>query len=191
MIPTFIVTGVVIVALVIGTLVTKRRRDSAWRQFASEIGAEFVPGGLFSWSKVQAHLGQKTVTPDNYSVPSGDSSSTYARMSAPIQNKDGFQFTVFREGLVAKLDKKLGLQDIEIGVPDFDREFALQANDDSRVRTLLADAGIRELIRGQKCGRLGIVKGGLRFDVQGVIRDVQRLKSFFSLFEGLLNQLEG
>jgi hypothetical protein len=191
MIPALIVTGALIVALVVGFVVIRQRADSAWRQVASDIGAEFVPGGLFSSSKVQAHIGQAMVTLDTYSVPSGDSSSTYTRMRAPLQNKDGFQFTVFREGLVARLDKKLGLQDIEIGVPDFDREFVIQANNESRVRTLLANAGIRELIRAQPRIRLGIVKGDLHFEAQGVIRDVQRLKSLFDLFGKVLDQLAG
>ncbi len=191
MIPSLIVTGALIVALVVGTWVARYRRNSAWRQLATDMGAEFVPGGLFAWSKVQAHVRQTTVTLDTYSVPSGDSNTTYTRMRAPLLNQDGFNFSVFREGLVAKLDKKLGMKDIGIGVPDFDREFVIQANDESRVRTLLADAGIRELIRAQPHIRLALVKGDLRFEAQGVIRDVPRLKSLFDLFERLLNQLEG
>ena len=44
MIITFIFLGVVIVGVVIWMVIAGRKRDEAWMQFASEIGAEFVKG---------------------------------------------------------------------------------------------------------------------------------------------------
>ena len=182
--------GVVVLVAVIGFLLTRQWRDSAWRQLASDLGAEFMEGGFMHSGKVQAHMRRWTVTLDAYSVPSGDSSTTYTRMRAPFENKDGFEFAIFREGLVARLDKKLGMSDLEIGMPEFDRDFVIQSNNETRVRALLADAKIRQLIQGQPRIRLGMKGSELHFEAQGVIRDVPRLKSLFELFRAVLEQLE-
>ncbi len=74
-------SAVVLIALVIAVVVVAfvilvGRRDTAWKQLAAELGAEFVPGGLLKSSKVQAHFKQWQMTLDTYSVPSGDSNQT-------------------------------------------------------------------------------------------------------------------
>jgi hypothetical protein len=186
-----ILTGIFLIAVIAWALLSRQARDSAWKQLAAELGGEFLSGGLFRGSKVRAQIQKWTVTLDIYSVPSGDSNTTYTRVTAPIENKDGLQFAIFREGLVARLDKKLGMKDIEIGVPDFDSEFVIQGNNETKLRSLLANAKIRQLIHAQPRIRLGLKDNQLRYDAQGVIRDVPRLKSLFELFGEILTQLQG
>jgi hypothetical protein len=186
-----ILTGIFLMAVIAWAVLSRQARDAAWKQLAAELGGEFLPGGLFRGGKVQAHIGEWTVTLDTYSVPSGDSNTTYTRVTAPLENKEGLQFAIFREGLVAKLDKKLGMKDIEIAVPDFDREFVIQGNNETKLRSLLANAKIRQLIQAQPRIRLGLKDNRLRYEAQGVIRDVPRLKSLFELFGEILRQLQG
>ena len=191
MIITFIYLAALLLVVALWLLYFRRRQDAAWRQLATEMGAEFIPGGLFATSKVLAKVKDWTVTLDVYSVPSGDSNTTYTRMRAPLHKKDAFQFTVFRTGLVARLDNKLRAQDIAIGDAEFDHDFTIQGNDEARVRALLANLSIRQLIQAQKRIRLGIRKDELVFEAQGVIKDIERLKSLFELFKQTLTQLEG
>jgi hypothetical protein len=185
-----IFTVALVVIVVVGFVITRRQRDKAWKQFASEVGGEFIDGGMFRSSKVQAHIQQWDLTLDTYTVSSGDSSTTYTRLRAPVQNRDGLQFKVSREGLIAKLDKALGGQDLEIGVADFDDAFAIQANDPTRIQAVLMDAKIRELIQAQRSITLSLKGENLRFEAQGAIKDVPRLKSLFELFRELLNHLQ-
>jgi len=182
---------VAVVAIVVAVIVLATvRSDAAWKQLATDIGAEFIKGGLLRSSKVQAQVKQRTVTLDTYTVPHGKSSSTYTRLSSSLQNKDGFEFTVSREGLMGKLGKALGSQDVEIGISDFDSDFLVQGNNENKLRTLLADAKIRALIQGQRSIRLGLKGDELHFQAPGVIKDVPRLKSLFELFGALLDRLE-
>ncbi len=182
---------VFIIVVVAGLVISKRMRDAAWKQFAVEMGAEFIEGGFFRSSKVEAHIGDATVILDTYSVSAGDSSTTYTRIKAAFQNRDDFQFKVFRTGLVSKIGKALGAQDIEIGDEEFDRAFTLQSNNESRLQMLLMNQRIRQLIEGQKSIHLSLRNNELNFEVQGVIRDVERLKALFDLFREVLGQLGG
>jgi len=175
-------------------------KDEVWQQLCGEIGAEFVTGGFWHGSKVVAHVKEWTVTLDTYS--SGDDGPTYTRMRAPYVNKDGFRFTIYRKGFFSGLGKVLGMQDIEVGYPEFDEAFIIKANDDSRARALLANRKIRGLLEGQPTVRLQVKDDegwfGAKFpegvdelyiEAPGVIKDLGRLKSLYDLFAETLNHL--
>ncbi len=44
------------------------RNEEAWRELSQGIGAEFVEGGFWKGSKVQAHVGPWTITLDSHNV---------------------------------------------------------------------------------------------------------------------------
>ena len=128
--------------------------------------------------------------------------STYTRMRAPYVNPEGFRFTIYRKGFFSDLGKLLGMQDIEVGDPEFDEAFIIKGNDESKVRDLFANPKIRQMIQDQPKIRLEVKDSEgwfgpkfpedvdeLHFQVVGVIKDVERLKSLFDLFAAVLDQL--
>ena len=173
-------------------------KDEVWRQLSEEIGAEFVEGGFWKGSKVQAHVGPWTVTLDINN--DGESQST--RIRAPYVNPEGFRFTIYRKGFFSNLGKLLGMQDIEVGDPEFDEAFVIKGNDEGKVCGLFANPKIRQMILAQQKIRLEVKDSEgwfgpkfpqdvdeLHFQVLGVIKDVERLKALFDLFAAVLNQL--
>jgi len=176
-------------------------KDEVWRQLSQEIGAEFVEGGLWTGSRVQAHVGPWTVTLD-IGKSDEDGKSTVTRMRAPYINPEGFRFTIYRKGLFSDLGKLLGMQDIEVGDPEFDEAFIIKGNDESKAATLFSNPKIRQLIQDQPTIRLDVKDSEgwfgpkfpedvdeLHFQVVGVIKDAERLKALFELFAAVLDQL--
>ena len=177
-------------------------QEEVWRQLCSEIGAEFVEGGFWRGTKVQARVKEWTVTLDTYTVSTGKSHVTYTRMRAPYVNKGGFRFTIYRKGLFSELGKRLGMQDIEVGDPEFDRDFIIKGNDESKVLALFGNPRIRQLIQAQPSISLEVKDDEgwfsasfpegvdeLYFQVVGVVKDVERLKSLYELFAETLDHL--
>ena len=177
-------------------------KDEAWRLLGEEIGADFVGGGFWKGSKVQAHVGPWTVTLDTHTVSTGKSSVTYTRMRAPYVNPDGLRFTVYRKGFFSELGKLLGMQDIEVGNPEFDEAFIVKGTDEFKVRELFSDPKIRSLALAQPKIRLTVKDSEgwfgpsfpddvdeLHFQVVGVIKEVDRLKGLFDLFAAVLDRL--
>jgi hypothetical protein len=177
-------------------------KDEVWRELCEEIGAEFVAGGMWKGNKVQAHVGPWTVTLDTFTVHTEHSSVTYTRIRAPYVNPDGFRFTIYRKGFFSDLGKLLGMQDIEVGDPEFDEAFIIKGNDEPRVVILFSDPEIRRLIGAQPKIKLEVKDSEglfgprfpenvdeLRFQVVGVIKDVGRLKALFELFAAVLDRL--
>jgi hypothetical protein len=177
-------------------------REEIWKQLSEEVRAEYVTGGFWKGDKVQVHHGQWTITLDTYSESSGDSSYTYTRIRAPFVNKDGFRFTIYRKSIFSGLGKLLGMQDVEVGYPEFDEAFIIKGNDEAKLRALFANERIRQLIEMQPHIYLTVKDDEgwfqtqfpngvdeLYFRVGGVIKDLDRLKSLYYLFAETLNQL--
>ena len=177
-------------------------KDEVWRQLCEEIGAELVDGGFWKGKKVQVHAKPWTITLDTYTESSGESHQTYTRMRAPYINPEGFRFTIYRAGFLSGVGKLLGMQDIEIGDPEFDEAFIIQGTDEFKVMNLFADVELRQMIKDQPKIRLEVKDNEgwfgpqfpenvdeLRFQVVGVIKDIERLKALFDLFAVVLDQL--
>ena len=174
-------------------------KDEAWRRLGEEAGAEFVEGGFWKGSRVQAHVGPWTVTLD---IHTGHAHFTYTRMRAPYVNPEGFRFTVYRKGLFSELGKLLGMQDIEVGDPEFDEAFVVKGTDEFKVRDLFAAPEVRSLMMAQPQIRLEVKDSEgwfgpsfpedvdeLHFRAHGVIKEVDRLKALFDLFAAVLDRL--
>lgn len=185
----FLAAGIIFVGLLVA--MGRRNRDKAWEQFASELGGEFVPGRFLRSGTIEKRAGQSVVTIDTYSVPSGDSSTSYTRLRAAFQNSDGLQFTIQRKGLIGRLDKALGMPHIEMGDEALDRDFVIQGNNEPKVRSLLADPGLCRSIQSQRSIELVAKDNELRLEVTGVVKDIDRLKELYKLFADVLGRVGG
>lgn len=143
-----------------------------------------------------------TITLDTYTVSTGKSHVTYTRMRAPYVNADGFRFKIYRKNIFSGIGKYFGMQDLEVGYPEFDNDFIIKGNDESKVRSLFMNDKIRALIQQQPSISLEVKDDEgwfgadfpegvdeLCFQVVGVITDVKRLKSLYELFAETLNHL--
>jgi hypothetical protein len=152
-------------------------KDEVWRQLSEEIGAEFVEGGFWMGSKVQAQVGPWTITLDSHNEdvsqltpllapfvrPEGCRYTIHrkkhfsaTRLRAPYVNPEGFRFTIYHKGFFSNLGKLLGMRDIEVGDPDFDEAFIIKGNDEDRVRQYFSDPKIRQMIQAQPKIRLEV-----------------------------------
>ena len=177
-------------------------QEEIWTQFAEEVGADFEDGGFFKAKKVVGKFENWLITLDTYTVSTGKSSNTYTRIRAPYVNKDNFNFKIYKKGLFSEIGKTLGMQDIEIGDPEFDEMFVIKGNDEAKLIELFSSDKIRELISGQKNFHMEVKDDEgwfgsqfpegvdeLYFQTHGVIKDIERLKDLYMLFSLILNKL--
>ncbi len=173
-----------------------------WAQLSQEIGAEYEEGGFFKEGKVVLSHRQWEITLDTYTVHTGKSHITYTRMRAPYVNRDGFRFNIYRRNIFSGIGKLFGVQDVEVGDAFFDDQFIIQGEPEHLVNRLLSNTMIRQLIQNQKdihfqikddegLFRKNFPEGvdELYFEVVGVIKDRERLKSLFDLFTLVLDEL--
>jgi hypothetical protein len=177
-------------------------KHEIWQQLSRDVGGTYVDGGYWGRDKVIAQHGEWTVTLDTYAVSTGKTVVHFTRMRAPYVNQDGFRFTIYRSGWFSELGKLLGMQDVEVGHPEFDEALVIKGNDEKKLRALFANPKIRELIQAQPTIHLAVKDDEgwfgtefpqgvdeLCFHVGGIIKDAERLKSLFALFAETLDHL--
>ena len=198
---------------------TTEEQEAAWKQLSTEIGGELITrrerGRRFLGRHMQlavvAKVGSSPIALDLKLEAGADTVPSWlvTRISAPYVARDTFSFSVRRlqarltdGALLRGMAKLSGRHKVEAGDLGFDRDFLITANDTDKVRALLADPRIRGLIQAQPSLDISAARPAwrlfkkssqrlsvLRFEEEGVITDVQRLKSLFELIQETLNQL--
>ena len=173
-----------------------------WNLLAQQIGGEFRGGEKWKRPRVDVQVGEWIVTLDTFAVSTGKSTVVFTRLRAPFVNRDGFRFKITRSHLFTPVAKMLGFQDVEIGDETFDKAFVIKSNDESRVRTFLADADLRAKLLAQPKLEFSVLHDEgffgahfpegvdeLKFHTMGVIKDLVMLQSMFDLFAATLHRL--
>ena len=178
-------------------------RKEVWKQLSKEINANYINGSFFKSPRIEYKHKYWTIYLDTYTVSTGKSTITYTRMRAPFINTKKFNFKIYRRGLTSNIGKAFGIQDIEIGYDYFDNDYIIKGNDEILLRRLFQNHNIRNLIEKQSRilleikdneGRFGPKfndnESEIYFVVSGVIKDNERLKKLFDLFELVINELQ-
>ena len=177
-------------------------RDEIWSQIAEDIGGEFIDAGFWGKDVLRYRHGEWEILLDTFTVSTGKSSTTYTRMRAPFINQDGLRFKIYREGFFSSIGKFFRMQDIEIGDAFFDDEFIIKGNDVSKIKLMLDDDGLKELIEevprihfeirdneGWFGGKYPEDADVLYFQCVGVLKETAHLKALFNLFSATLTRL--
>ena len=177
-------------------------KEEIWSQLSQELGADYEEGGFFKEGKVVLSHREWEITLDTYTVHTGKSTIIYTRMRAPYVNRDGFRFNIYRKNIFSGIGKLFGVKDIEVGDAFFDDEFIIQGEPEALVSRLLSNVEVRQLIQSQPDIHFQVKDDDgwfkskfpegvdeLYFEVVGVIKDRERLKSLFDLFALVLDEL--
>ena len=178
-------------------------KDEMWKQLCAEIGATFVDGSTWKGSKVEASVGEGTITLDTYTVMVNNVPQSYTRMRAPYVNRDGFRFKVYRDNGFGFMRRVFGIPDVELGFGEFDEKYVIQGNDTGKLTALFSSATLREQLTADPSVWLEVKDDEgwfatkfpqgvdeLYFCVGGVVTDIERLKGFFAIFTETLQQLQ-
>lgn len=177
-------------------------KEEIWSQLSQELGADYQEGSFFKEGKVVLSHREWEITLDTYTVHTGKSTIIYTRMRAPYVNRDGAWFNIYRKSVFSWVGKLFGVKDIEIGDSFFDEEFIIQGEPEALVSRLLSNVEVRQLIQAQPDIHFQVKDDDgwfkskfpegvdeLYFEVVGVIKDRERLKSLFDLFALVLDEL--
>ena len=168
-----------------------------------EINAKFITSGFWKRKRVESKHNNWTIYLDTFTESSGENAVKYTRMRAPFVDRDKLYFKIYKKGIFSGLGKALGMQDIQVGYREIDDNYIIKGNNEPIVVRLFSNSKIRELIQRQPKLTLEIInsegmfgpkfkenESELYFLVQGVMKDIELLKSLFVLFSEVLDELK-
>jgi len=169
---------------------------SVWMDLADEAKGEFLEDA--NVARVRVPMAPWTVTFEMHSK-----GKNHSKILLPFEAKTDFDFEIYNRSWIADAQKRFGLQDIIVGYEDFDRDFIIKGNDESKVKKLYSSETLREMIQLQKAVRLGIHKNGalkqygkvptgvhiLVFEEDDALNSFDRLISLLELMRATMTQL--
>ncbi|MBK8101291.1 MAG: DUF3137 domain-containing protein [Planctomycetes bacterium] len=176
-------------------------RKDVWQKLAGELGGRFTAGTWRQGMRVDVEHGAWTVTLDAFVVMAGKVPVPFTRLRAPFLNKEHWRLKIYRSGLFSEIGKFFGMQDLEVGSVQFDRDFVIKTNDERLARAFCADAALRAGLSGQKQVTLSVEDhegwftrfppdtDELRLVVPGHLTDLERLRQLFELLADGLDRL--
>lgn len=120
-----------------------------WEQFAEESGGTFIDGKFWNKHRIEIPHEAWTMTLDTHTVSNGKSSVTYTRVYAPYQVNREFKFKIYKQHIFANIGKMFGMEDIEIGYPEFDDKFIIKGNNKQLLKQFFEPDDIRGILKIQ------------------------------------------
>jgi hypothetical protein len=121
----------------------KHHEDEMWDRLSQELGGEFIDRKGWRFDKIKVRDGEWTITIDLHSHAGYKSETLFTRIRVPFVNEEGLHFKIFHQGFLDTIGAKLGVQDIIIGVEEFDKTFMIQGDDEEKIRALLSSEDLR------------------------------------------------
>jgi len=179
-----------------------KENKEAWQTFSDEVQASYINNGFMKSDRVELKFNTWKIVLDTYSE-NGGNALAYTRIRSSIVNPDSFKFKIYRKGILSNVFKLFGTQNIPIGDTIFDNTFIVKSNSVSRIKVLLSNTRIKDLLIGFPYVELSIKgeegawgqetqkgTGELRLIYPyGIIKDINVLKNLFELFKETLTTL--
>jgi len=126
---------IVVIAFICYALVNSQNIGREWQRFASLRGGRYDSGGIFRRRRVTWNHAGSPVTIDIYAT--GGKNSTYFTQMHFHWPDRSFRLEVYPEGIMARMGKFFGMQDVQIGSAWFDQRFVITGNREEDLRRLL------------------------------------------------------
>jgi len=127
-----------IVFLVVWMGFSKKKSFSETLQsVSSELNLKYHPG---SWSRqpfAEGVYGGRRVKIEAYTCRSGENSSIKTRIIVEHNGKATAEMMLYKEGVLTKIGKALGMQDIQLGNTEFDEKFLVKGKNPVQVKDIL------------------------------------------------------
>lgn len=177
-------------------------RKEIWRKLSAELDARYIEGTWRKSDRIEVEHGPWTITLDTYTVMANNTPLLFTRLRAPFSNKDRLRLRIYRSSIFSGIGKWLGMQDIEVGSLQFDKDFIVQGSDEHMVRRFCGSRALRQAMLAQKSFDLSVKDDEgwfgpkyppgtdlLSVTVSGHLTDPERIRALFELFSEALEQL--
>ncbi len=129
------VVVIIIIFVVVNTAKQRQELTGAYQRLASHYRGTCEPGGWLTRPSAHFTHGGSWVRINIYST--GGEDPTYYTQAHFQWPESHLRCEVYPEGMWSRVGKLMGMEDIEIGSPEFDRAYIIKGSDPATLRNLL------------------------------------------------------
>jgi hypothetical protein len=179
-----IVFAVVLIFLATYHHVRKTALNETYDRLARRFGGRVQTGGWFEMPAATFIVDGVAVRVDIF-----DSGSKHSRYYTQVHLEwpdPQMRLEVFPDGIWSQMGRLIGMQDIEIGSPEFDRDYVIRSSDIEAVRAFLSgpvqyQVNLLRGLRGNGDIYVSLGAGELLVKKQGLIREFDQLQTLVQM----------
>ncbi|MGB6221597.1 hypothetical protein [Haloferula sp.] len=163
-----------------------------WKQIAADLGSTEI----FDYHAQINQGGHQTILIIDIDWGGGfEGGFELTIFSARLTSSSDYKFAIHNEEFIDEIGKFFGMQDVELGYPEFDRKVVVKTNNDERTRMLFSSQAVRSFIIGLGTDfNMGITGSAhdrkLELAIEKGITDVETLQKIYGIFYDLLIQID-
>lgn len=171
---------------------TGNNEAEIWTQVAADMGS----AEIFNYQAQIDQGGYQTSILIDIDVGGGfEGGFELTVLSALLASNSDYKFAIHNEDFLDEIGKFFGMQDVELGYPEFDKKVIVKTNSAERTRMLFANQAARTFINGLVANfTIGITGSDherkLEMTVEKGITKVADLQKTYGLFHDLLIQAD-
>jgi hypothetical protein len=189
--------AVAIVIIVVSTAAMRRNINEGWGSLAQRTGLTLeevgpsTPFGRFGTPEVRGDFEGRAVKLWTYTVRHGRSSTRYTTMQMSLKNPSNYKLSIRRQTGLDGIGKALGMQDIEIGDAEFDREFVIKSTPETVAKALFGGGSmVREAVRRVPRGGIEINGATMIYKQTNLLTDSEALYNILNSLREIANAIE-
>lgn len=175
--------------------ITGNTSDEIWQQVSTDLSG----GEVYEYSASLLQGGKEVELLIDIDLGGGfESGSAYVSFTAPISAEQEFRFALHHRDWIDTAGKFFGMEDVEIGYPEFDDAMIIKTDDRDKTRRIFADAKVREALLSLQLFTLHLTHGHLAGQKEklpllelGIEEDINDPAALRKLYEAFLEILNG
>lgn len=179
-------------------IITGTTEQEVWETIEADLAAE---GELLDYNVMIEQDGHQIELYIDIDLGGGfESGSELTQLVAPLSVTRDFKFAIHDEDFLDSIGKFFGLEDVKTGYPELDDHVVIKTNAPDKVRTLFADATLRNVFTTLEDFDFGIHSHHLEdsdsdqpfleFNINQGITDADELRKIYHAFYAVLVGLE-
>ncbi len=184
---------VILAIVVVGAIAyfSHKAHAQAWSELAARTGLT-CEIGRYPWSppRVTGIYRGHQLDLSTFVRRHGKNSTTYTRITMDVHNPTGLHLQIGSEGILGKVSKALGGQDIQTGDQELDQKFIIKGQPESVIASLLTAGSLRQMLLATRSLHVKVEGTSLYFEKVGAEKNLEHLQSLFDLFSELAQAVE-
>ena len=164
--------------------------DEIWQQLNDDLSTR---EDLLEYTAVINQLDHRIILSIEVDPGGGFEGGYELTTLSSVLPEDDFKFVIHHEGFLDEIGKFFGMQDVEIGYPEFDKKVIVKTNDESKMANVFQDEETRKTFKSLNDYRLGITHHNgsrmLEFTIDLAIADPIELRKIYHAFINVLNRI--
>jgi hypothetical protein len=179
-------------------MIAANSEETVWKRITADLTTENPPLEYHVLIYHDVHKIQLDIDID----PGGGFESGFetTTLTAVVPDLNGFKFALHHQDFVDIIGKFFGMEDKEIGYPEFDNKMIIKTNDATKTRNIFADATARQLF--QSLSAFTVYTGSrninntnskedfLEFEIDRGLIDIIELRGIYAAFVTILTAIE-